>query len=186
LIQRPNVAGGTTESLQVDTPAALEAVFGRRARAQLMFGSGALDSLIERRYPRLEPLTDYSFFPLPSIEDEYGVPVVGGGDFLAVLTDREATELTLRWLVSVEGSTLWASGGSIIAPNQHINFDIYAGMRVFEAQQIAVADQFVFKGSDLAQPAVREALLVALRGFVSDPTTLLNQQAYLASFDFNP
>jgi alpha-glucoside transport system substrate-binding protein len=93
---------------------------------------------------------DSSFFYLPPIDEQYGRPVLGGGDVFSAFNTRPETAALMEYLASPEGAEVWVKQGGFISPNQAVPNDWY-GNYVDEAQAeiLQNATTFRFDASDL-------------------------------------
>ena len=93
---------------------------------------------------------DSSFFYLPPINEEYGRPVLGGGDFFAAFADRPEVIAVMEFLASPEGVQTWVQNGGFISPNRQVPAEWYVGYAdQAQAQILQEATTLRFDGSDL-------------------------------------
>jgi ABC-type glycerol-3-phosphate transport system substrate-binding protein len=141
--------------------------------AEMYYEGGFMGNFARDNFPDLVPGEDYSFFPFPEIDSQYGKPVVGGGDFLVAFNDRPETAAFAEFMASPEASAVWAGAelGNRITPNRGVSMDAHSEtLTQLEAAAIQAADIFVFDGSDLAPPAVGgDAMFTQLQNFVANP-----------------
>lgn len=104
----------------------------------------------------LEVGTDYDFFPFPSIDPEYGIPVLGGADLIVMLNDTPEAREFMKYLATAEPQEIWAaSGGGFISPNKAVSLDAYPDELTKKmAEMVVNADVFRFDASDLMPAAV--------------------------------
>jgi alpha-glucoside transport system substrate-binding protein len=171
-----NLAGGVEGTLATDFITAANMVFRPDdSQAVMYFEGGFMGGIIQSNFPDLTPIDDYTAFLFPQIKEEYGAPVVGGGDLLAAFSDRPEVADFVRWMASAEGNTLWAATGAIVSPNLNVGMDVYSPLGALDAGQVAGATTFVFDGSDLAPSAVSGQMATALQGFIEDPSSMMDQ-----------
>lgn len=100
--------------------------------------------------PLYEPGVDATFFYLPPIDEEYGSPVLGGGDHLVMFEDRPEVRAVMQYLATPEGSQAWIETGTFVSPNVTVPEDWY---EVFPASGLAEilrdATALRFDASDL-------------------------------------
>jgi alpha-glucoside transport system substrate-binding protein len=94
---------------------------------------------------------DYDFFYLPGIEEEFGNPAMGGGDFAALYTDNGAAARFIEYLSTPESGEPWAAEGGFLSPFAPVFDDsVYPSDSAVRASEIlAEADSFRFDASDL-------------------------------------
>ena len=89
-------------------------------------------------------------FPLPSINPEYGIPVLGGGDQFVVFNDTPEVREFMEFLATWESGELWAKSGGALFP--YLNQDLDAYPNAIErslAEALVNAKVFRFDASDL-------------------------------------
>ncbi len=92
---------------------------------------------------------DSSFFYFPPIEEEFGSPVLGGGDMFVMFDDRPEVRAVLEFLATAEAAQGWIEAGGFISPNQSVPLDWYQTYpNDALAAILAEADTFRFDGSD--------------------------------------
>jgi alpha-glucoside transport system substrate-binding protein len=103
----------------------------------------------------LEAGVDYDFFYLPPIDDAYGRPVLGAGDFYAMFNDRPEVRAVMQFFSTGDGLIGWVKAGGVIAPYNDISLDAYGDPVTRGVAEILLsADSFRFDGSDLMPGAV--------------------------------
>jgi len=93
---------------------------------------------------------DASFFYFPPIEEEYGSPVLGGGDPIGMFNDRPEVRALMEYLATPEGAEVWVKTGGFISPNRSVPLDWYANdVDRLQGEIMKNADVFRFDASDL-------------------------------------
>ncbi len=170
-----NLAGGADGTLATDFITAANMVFRPDdPQAALYFEGGFMGGIIASNFPELTPVDDFSAFMFPSINEDYGYPVVGGGDLLVAFSDRPEVAELIQWMAGTEGNTLWASTGAVVSPNMNVGMDAYTPLAALDAGQVAGAEAFVFDGSDLMPSAASQAFTEMLQGYIANPDDLDN------------
>ncbi len=96
-----------------------------------------------------EPGVDSAFFYFPPIEEEYGKPVLGGGDQFVMFDDRPEVRALLQYLATPEAAKPWIEAGGFVSPNRSVPLDWYTTYPNDElAQILQSADVFRFDASD--------------------------------------
>jgi alpha-glucoside transport system substrate-binding protein len=93
---------------------------------------------------------DYDFFYFPPIDPEYGKPVLGSGDIVAMLNDRPEVREVMRYFTTPESAKVMIEHGGYLNPHRGTPIEWFpttADLRF--AQIILAADTFRFDGSDL-------------------------------------
>jgi len=93
---------------------------------------------------------DYDFFYLPSIDEQYGRPVLVGGDIMAMMRDRDEVRAVMEFLTRGESLKGWLQAGGALSPHKDAQLDWYGDETergIAEIVQEATA--FRYDGSDL-------------------------------------
>jgi alpha-glucoside transport system substrate-binding protein len=93
---------------------------------------------------------DYDFFYFPPIDPEFGKPVLGSGDIVAMLNDRPEVREVMRYFTTPESAKVMIEHGGYLNPHRGTPIEWFptaADLRF--AQIILSADTYRFDGSDL-------------------------------------
>ena len=97
-----------------------------------------------------KPGEDVGFFYFPTIEEEFGQPVLGGGDMFVMFNDRPEVRALLEYLATAESSAAWIERGGFVSPNVNVPLDSYTTYPETElSTMVANATTFGFDASDL-------------------------------------
>ena len=99
--------------------------------------------------PLFEPGVDSSFFYLPPIDEEFGRPVLGGGDMFVMFNDRPEVQAVLEFLATPEAAEAWIQAGGFVSPNNAVPaewYDTYPSSGL--AEILADATSLSFDASD--------------------------------------
>ena len=97
-----------------------------------------------------EPGVDSSFFYFPPIEEEFGSPVLGGGDLIMMFEDRPEVRALLEYLATPDAARPWIELGGFLSPNRSVPLEWYTTYPNDElAAILADADTFRFDASDI-------------------------------------
>ena len=137
--------GGTAAILSQGTIP--EALFQDPPGCYLLYGSSyslaffPVDVISQRKY---------DFFYLPPIDSQYGRPVVGGGEIMAMFNDRPEVREVMRYLTTAASVRSFVERGAIISPHKDAPFEWYSSSGQLKmAQLLLVADTYRFDGSDM-------------------------------------
>ncbi|MBU4313950.1 MAG: ABC transporter substrate-binding protein [Actinobacteria bacterium] len=99
---------------------------------------------------------DYDFFPFPSIDPAYGIPVLGGADLIVVFNNTPEVQQLVKYLATAQPQEIWAAkGGGFISPNKAVSLDAYPDELTRKmAEMVVNAEVFRFDASDLMPAAV--------------------------------
>lgn len=149
------VYGGSVGALTTNFGESPNALFTDPPRAYMHRQATFIQSFILDNNPGLVAGEDYSFFPLPPINEEYGVPALGAADMLGMMRDTPEARALVRYLASPGAQQIWAAESGKLSVNRRVNPSIYANDLVRQAADILVnATVFRFDGSDLMPSAV--------------------------------
>ncbi len=89
-------------------------------------------------------------FPLPSIDEKWGTPILGGGDQFVVFNDKPGVQEFMEFLTTWESGAPWAQVGGALFPHKNQNFADYGNSLERElAKALVQATVFRFDASDL-------------------------------------
>ncbi len=93
---------------------------------------------------------DYDFFFLPPIDEEFGNPVLGAGDIMAMFNDRPEVRETMKYFTEGKSIRPGIENGVVIAPHRDVPFEWYnSPVNLKIAQVLLEADSYRFDGSDM-------------------------------------
>jgi len=93
---------------------------------------------------------DYDFFYLPPIDEEFGRPVLGGGEIVAMFHDRPEVREVMRFVASGESVKPFVESAGVISPHRDAPFEWYTSPANLKIAQILFgATTYRFDGSDL-------------------------------------
>lgn len=165
------VAGGKEGVLGTKFVDGIGRVFGKNADAQLYYEGGFVGGIaLKDVNTSLKVGTDIDFFPFPSIDPQYGNPLIGGGDLLVGFADNPQVRAYMKYMVSKEAGEIWAKTGAIVSPNKQVDPSVYPNdLTRKEAAQVASATVFRFDGSDQLPGNLADDWGAALQAMVTTP-----------------
>ncbi|WP_139085201.1 ABC transporter substrate-binding protein [Bacillus sp. FJAT-27264] len=93
---------------------------------------------------------DYDWFYLPSIDPQYGKPVLVAGDIYAMFNDRPEVRAVIEFFTTGESVKSWVQSGGMIAPMNDASLDWYSSESDRRmAKLVQDASTLRFDGSDL-------------------------------------
>jgi alpha-glucoside transport system substrate-binding protein len=99
--------------------------------------------------------TDYAFFYLPPIDQQYGKPVLVAGDIYALFNDRPETRAVIQYFSTADSVKGWVEAGGAISPHNDSSLDWYTNdVDRGVAEIILNATSLRFDASDLMPGAV--------------------------------
>jgi len=149
------VYGGSATALTANFGDAPNALFTTPPHAYMHKQATFIKSFILKYNPNLQPGKDFSFFPFPSIDVEYGIPALGAADMFAVFKDAPEARALMRYLATPGAQEIWVAELGKLSANRRVNPNAYPDDLTRKAAEIlANAVTFRFDGSDLMPAAV--------------------------------
>jgi alpha-glucoside transport system substrate-binding protein len=149
------VYGGPATALTTNFGEAPDVLFATHPRAYMHKQATFIKSFILKYDPDLNPGEDFSFFPFPSIDLEYGTPALGAADMFAMFKDTPEARALMRYLATAGAQEIWVAQLGKLSANRRVNPNAYPDDLTRKAAKIlASADTFRFDGSDLMPAAV--------------------------------
>lgn len=108
-------------------------------------------SFITSFFPEgLKASEDYDWFPLPSIDPQYGTPALVAGDIYAMFNDRPEVRAVMEFFTTGESIKKWIQSGGVIAPMNDADPSWYStDVERRMAEFVQTASALRFDGSDL-------------------------------------
>jgi alpha-glucoside transport system substrate-binding protein len=100
------------------------------------------------------PGEDVDFFYFPTIEEEFGTPVLGAADMFVMFNDRPEVRALLEWLATPEAAQGWIEAGGFLSPLTTVPADWYTYPNDGLAEMVQNATTVGFDASDLMPASV--------------------------------
>ena len=89
-------------------------------------------------------------FPLPPINEEFGLPILVGGDVVAMFNDTPAARKLMQYLASIKPHEVSAQMGGYISPHRGVSLEVYPDpVSRQQAEILLNADLIRFDASDI-------------------------------------
>jgi alpha-glucoside transport system substrate-binding protein len=110
-----------------------------------------MPSWLAEDYPELAigPEGDLNYFFFPAIDEQYGDPVLTGGDVYTMYNDRPEVREVIRYMTSAESIRPAIERGVFLSPHQDAELDWFDEADRGIAEILLNADTVRFDGSDL-------------------------------------
>jgi len=148
------------------------------------------EGFITGQFPHARPVTDFNFFPFPTINSQYQNAVTGGADVIVALKNTTAVQKLVQYLATPEAQTIWVRRGGFTATNKNVDASAYPNaVTANSARMLASASIFAFGADDLMPPVMEDAFWQGILTFIGNQSQLdsiLNQlestaqQAYIS------
>ena len=98
---------------------------------------------------------DVAMFPLPPIDEAYGLPVLVSGDVFGAFNDTPEVKALMNYLATPQPHEIWAGLGGFISSHSQVSLDAYPDeISRQQAEILANAETVRFDGSDMMPGAV--------------------------------
>ncbi len=149
------VYGGPIGALTIgfgDSPAVLwDSPPGAYLHRQATF----IKSFIADAHPGLNVDQDVAFFVFPSIDPQWGTPLLGAGDLVSAFRDTPEVRRFVQYLASAEAQSIWCGELGKLATNVNVDPGVYPDkLTALAAEILKGATVFRFDASDLMPGAV--------------------------------
>jgi len=145
--------------------------FGPTPKSEMFYEGGFVGVIATTDTNKnLKPIDDINFFMFPSVDPQYGTPVVGGGDLAIAFKDSPEVRAFMAYIISKEAADIFATTNTI-SPNKLLDPTKFPSpLARNEYAQLANATTFVFDGSDLAPAKIGgDVEFVKLQELVTKP-----------------
>jgi alpha-glucoside transport system substrate-binding protein len=168
------VAGGIDTALGITFVDGIGRVFSKNPVAEMYMEGGFVGGIaLGDVNPDLKVGEDIDFFEWPTISEEHGSPLVGGGDVASAFVNNEDNKQLIEYLSTPEAGRIWVSTGAIASPNEGVAEDAYPNDLVAkEAEQLKNAESFLFDGSDLLPGTLGQDFGTLLQNIIKTPRNM--------------
>jgi len=146
------VNGGAKNSVQTSFSQSPEGLFTDPPECYMHKQASFIASFFEEGKA---PRSDYDVFPLPGIDEKFGMPILVAGDAFAMFNNTIESRALIAYLATPTPHEIWAELGGFISPHKQVSLDVYPDA---VSQKIALilanADIVQFDGSDMMPSAV--------------------------------
>jgi alpha-glucoside transport system substrate-binding protein len=165
------VAGGIDTALGIGFVDGIGRVFSKNPVAEMYMEGGFVGGIaLGDVNPDLKVGEDIDFFPWPTINEEHGSPLVGGGDVASAFVNNEDVAKLIEYLSTPAAGKVWVSTGAIASPNEGVTEADYPNELVAkEADQLKAAELFLFDGSDLLPGTLGQDFGTLLQNIIKTP-----------------
>lgn len=116
-------------------------------------------------------VTDYNFFPFPSINPAYANAVEGGGDLFGAFHNTPQSAALMKYLVSAQAQTLFVSFGEFLSANKQVsNYPNQINQSL--GKLLSSASAFVFDASDQMPTSLQNDFYKGLVQYIQYPSQL--------------
>jgi alpha-glucoside transport system substrate-binding protein len=171
VLNEDTLPGGVQGALGTAFVDSIGQVFGTNPRAALYMEGGFVGGIaLGDVNPELVAGETIDFVPFPTINEEHGSPLVGGGDLAVAFNDSDQTKQLMEYLMTKEAGETWAATGAIVSPNKSVEISTYPNeLTQKEAEQVVNAEVFRFDGSDLLPGALANDWGALLQNAIRNP-----------------
>ena len=153
ILHRPNFVDGEAAST-VDKPygeTALE-LFNEPPNCYLYRQANFVDAFFPEDK---EARVDYDVFPLPSIDERFGTPILVAGDALAMFRDTPEARALMQYFATPVPHEILAGSKGYISPHKQFDIDAYPNLVTQKiAHILSQAESIQFDGSDMMPGSV--------------------------------
>jgi len=167
------VAGGADYVLSTNFVPASYLPFETPPRAAMYFLGSFTQGFIEAQFPDMTIEEDYSFFPFPPVEPQYGSAVTGGGDLLVIFNDTEASRSLMEYLATAEAQEIAVARGGFTSPNKQVSPASYPdALAAKVAEQLTTAEIVRFDADDIWGGDLQAAFFQGVLDYLAHPSEL--------------
>ena len=165
--------GGRIYSISTDLMSAVSPLFDSPVNAFFHHQALFLLSGLKEYYPNSKPIEDYNFFEFPIINEDYKNVAQISADSLIMFNDSPQVRELVKYMISPEAQSYWASSSNALPPNKKVSLDIYNDELMKKAYKIlSESEHIVFDASDLMPPQLYDAFHKAVLDYMDNPKKL--------------
>ena len=167
------VYGGSQTVLSTNFGEAFFPMFDDPPGCYMLKQADFITTFIQDQYPDAVAGQDYNFFVFPPIDEQYGNPLLVGGDLFGMFNDTPQAEALIEYLTTPQAQQIWASKGGFLSPNKNVPASVYPDQLTGQiADLLNTATSVRFDASDQMPEAVNNAFWSGVLDYVSNPDQL--------------
>ncbi len=167
------VYGGANSMLTTNFGDAGNGLFTNPPNCYMMHQASFITDFFVKGTPGIKPVTDFDFFPFPSISPNNTNAQEVAGDLFGMFRNTPQSAALIKYLVTPEAQAIWVQRGGAISPNKQVPISMYPDPLSQKAAQILTSAQVtVFDASDLMPDAMQNAFYKAILDYVQNPGNL--------------
>jgi alpha-glucoside transport system substrate-binding protein len=167
------VFGGAQNMLATNFGDAANPLFTDPPNAYLHHQASFITGFIQSANPDLQPVTDFNFFPFPSIDQQFGGVGEIAGDLVGMFRDTPQSRALMQWIASPEAQAIWVRRGGALSASENVPLSEYPDDLSRQlAQSMLEVETPLFDGSDLMPEQMNNAFFTAVLDYVSNPGDL--------------
>jgi alpha-glucoside transport system substrate-binding protein len=147
--------------------------FDNPPKAYMYYLGDFTESFITKQFPNLQPGTDFSVFPFPTINQQFAGGITGGADIMAALKDNDGTRQYMQFIASAEAQAIWPKRGGATSVNKLVSLDVYSdAVSKAAAQQLTTATTFRVGADDLMPTQMENAYWAGMLTYIGNASKL--------------
>jgi alpha-glucoside transport system substrate-binding protein len=147
--------------------------FGTPPKAYMYYLGDFTESFITQQFPKLHAGTDFSFFPFPTINQQFAGAVTGGADIMAAFKDNDGTRQYMQFIASAEAQAIWPKRGGATSVNKAVPLSSYSDpVSQAAAQQLTSATTFRVGADDLMPTQMENAYWSGMLSYIGNASHL--------------
>jgi alpha-glucoside transport system substrate-binding protein len=167
------VPGGAATVLATNFQDASYWPFETPPQAAMYYEGDFVQGFITSQFPDLKPVTDYDFFPFPTISTQYRNAVTGGADLVVAFKDTPLIRSFISYLATPQAQDIWVKIGGFVSVNKQVSIGDYPDqISQKSVQQLLGASLFRFGAGDSMPSAVQNAWWTGIQQYLQDPGQL--------------
>ncbi len=167
------VNGGSTAALALSFQNGADAMYAQPPACYLHLQASFMGGIINGNFPKLKPVEDIDFFPVPGFDaNSDGVRLISG-EVMGMFNDTPQARALISYFVSTEAQTLVAKTGNWMSANKFVPVDAYPNpFTKRAAETLSSAKAVYYYGSSLMPSAMSDAFWKAVLRYVQQPDQL--------------
>ncbi len=167
------VPGGAATVLATNFQDASYWPFETPPRTAMYYEGDFVQGFITTQFPGLKAVTDYDYFPFPTVNPQIQSAVTGGADLVVAFKDSPTIRSFVSYLASPEAQDIWVKRGGFISVNKMISLNDYPdAIAKKSVQQLLGASIFRFGAGDSMPGAMQTAWWAAILQYLATPNQL--------------
>ena len=165
--------GGSQYELSTNFGTAFNPVFQSPPKAYFHQQATFIQSFIQKDFPNLKPVTDFTFFPFPSINPQYAKSVQMAGSLVSAFNKTPQSAALVKYFTTPQAQAYWVKAADGISPNREVPLSDYPDALSKNAAKILTSASIAeFSADDLMPSQMENAFWSAIMNYVQNPSNL--------------
>ncbi len=131
------------------------------------------EGFITTQFPKLQPETEFNFFPFPTINDQYKGAITVGADVVVAMRNGDSIHQLVKYLATADAQAIWVKRGGFTAVNKNVPISDYPdAVSQASVKMLTSAPIVKYGAGDLMPAQVQTDFWKGLLTYIQDSSQL--------------